>query len=310
MSYRSPSTYQFNNTMAQPKQLTLILGASGFLGQYFASHLGDKCIYHTSGSSKTNIPSNAAIMKMNNEQDVIRIFSDYNFSRVINCIAMADIEECEKHQDESYWLNSEFPKILARLSFEKNKQLIHISTDAIFNGNSAPYKESDEYSPISVYGKTKRDGELNVLAHNKSAQIHRVNFFGRNPKGKSLFDYFYKNLATGNVAKGFTDIKFSTMYAGDTVHNSFQLANLEKPGIYHVVGDESISKYEFGLRIALEMGVDKSQIHPASINILPGANLRSRNLTLENSKMKSYGGFAPRIETGIRKLIEMRRNEI
>jgi dTDP-4-dehydrorhamnose reductase len=295
--------------MAQPKNLTLLLGASGFLGQYFARYLGDNCIYHTSGSSKTNIPTNAATMKINNEQDVIRIFADYNFSRVINCIAMADIEECEKHQDESHWLNSEFPEILARLSFERNKQLIHISTDAIFNGNSAPYRESDEYSPISVYGKTKRDGELNVLAHNKSAQIHRVNFFGTNPKGKSLFDYFYKNLATGNITKGFTDIKFSTMYAEDTARNSIQLANSAKPGVYHVVGDQSISKYEFGLTIALEMGIDKSQIHPASINILPGANLRSKNLTLENSKMKSYGGFAPRIEIGIRKLVEMRRNE-
>lgn len=309
MSQFSPFTGQANKDMTQSKSLTLLLGASGFLGSYFASNLGKLCIYHTSGPKNNSVPTNAAAIKINTEKDVIGLFANYNFSRVINCVAMADIEECEKHQDESYWLNSEFPKILAKLCFERNKQFIHISTDAVFNGDSAPYKESDEYSPISVYGKTKKDGEQNVLTNNKLAQIHRVNFFGTNPKRKSLFDYFYTHLAAGNFANGFTDVKFSTMYAEDTVRNSIHLANSAKSGIYHVVGDESISKYEFGLAIAVEMGLEKSQIKPASINIFPGANLRSRNLTLENSKMKSYGGVAPHVEVGIRKLIETRRNE-
>jgi len=295
--------------MGQQENLTLLLGASGFLGSYYARELGENCIYHSSELRNSSISTNAIAIKINNEKDLNGLFTNYNFSRVVNCVAMADIEKCEKYEEESYWINSSVPGILANLCFKSNKQFIHISTDAVFNGESAPYRESDKYSPISVYGKSKRNGEQNVIARNNTAQIHRVNFFGTNRMRKSLFDYFYTNLQIGNFATGFTDVKFSTMYAEDTVRNSIHLANSAKPGVYHIVGDESISKYDFGVSIALGMEVAQSRIQPTSVNHFPGAHLRSRNLTLKNHKMKSYGGVAPRIEVGIRKLIERRRNE-
>ena len=288
--------------------MTLILGASGFLGGYFAQSLGKTSLKHSSGSSELATDDNSMRIRFENEKSIKTIFDTHKFVRVVNCIALADIEKCELNTEESNWLNAEIPSILAKLCLKNGVQLIHISTDAVFNGAGAPYKESDAYSPISAYGKSKQNGEINVIRNNKYAQIHRVNFFGTNPKGNSLFDYFYSNLKKGNFPRGFTDVYFSTMYAEDTVKNSLLLANLAPPGIYHVTGDESLSKFMFGVAIAQEMGLNPNCILPSSVDSLPGPNLRSKNLTLNNSKMKSFGGVTPRIKTGIKKLIEMRSN--
>ncbi len=289
--------------------MILILGASGFLGGYFAQTLGKMSLRHSTGSSALATEDNSVRIRFENEKSIKSVFDTHTFVRVINCIALADIEKCELNAEESDWLNAEIPSILARLCLKSGVQLIHISTDAVFNGLGAPYKESDAYSPISVYGKSKQNGEINVIRNNKYAQIHRVNFFGTNPRGSSLFDYFYSNLKNGNLPRGFTDVNFSTMYAEDTVKNSLLLAELAPPGIYHVTGDESLSKFMFGVAVALGMGLNPNCVLPSSVYSLPGHNLRSKNLTLNNSKMKSFGGVTPRIETGIKKLIEMRSND-
>jgi len=289
--------------------MTLILGATGFLGGYFTRELGKASLQHTSGSNDLDKNKNSIRIAFENERDIQSIFSNYTFSRVFNCIALADIEKCELNLDESIWLNSEIPQILARLCKKNNIQLVHISTDAVFDGTKAPYKELEAYSPISVYGKTKQKGEINIISDNEYAQIHRVNFFGTNPRGSSLFDYFYNKLIDGDLPFGFTDVQFSTMYAVDTVRNAIHLANSAPPGIYHVTGNESLSKFDFGVAVALEMGLNEKYILPSSVDSLSGSKLRSKNLTLDNSKLKRYGGITPRIEIGIKKLIESRRND-
>lgn len=289
--------------------MNLVLGATGFLGGYFARALEESCLRHSSSSRNLSHQDNIVNLAFKEERDIQSIFYNYKFSRVINCIALADIEKCESNIEESNWLNSDIPGIVARLCKKNNIQLIHISTDAVFDGTKAPYKEFETYSPISVYGRTKRNGEINVQKFNEYSQIHRVNFFGTNPRGSSLFDYFYEKLIKGESAHGFTDVKFSTMYAEDTVNNTIHLANSAPPGIYHVTGNESLSKFDFGVAVALEMGLNGTEIMPSSIDLLPGSHLRSKNLTLDNAKLKEYGGVIPGIRTGLKKLIELRKSD-
>jgi dTDP-4-dehydrorhamnose reductase len=83
---------------------------------------------------------------------------------IINCAAYTAVDKAEEDSVNAKKVNAEGVLNLVNISKSVNAKLIHISTDYVFDGESfIPYKETDDVSPIGVYGKTKREGELSVL---------------------------------------------------------------------------------------------------------------------------------------------------
>jgi dTDP-4-dehydrorhamnose reductase len=164
--------------------------------------------------------------------------------------------------------------------------MIHISTDAVFDGSSDIYTESDPPRPLSLYASTKLDGEQAVSSANPKAIITRVNFFGWSiTRRRSLAEWFYNQLSTGQPVKGFTDIYFCPLLVDDLADVLVSMIKAGLSGLYHVVGAESVSKYDFGRRIATKFDLDANLVHPASV--LDG-NLkaaRSPNLNLSIEKL-------------------------
>jgi dTDP-4-dehydrorhamnose reductase len=99
------------------------------------------------------------------------------------------------------------------------------------------------------------------------------------------------------------------MYAVETARLSVELMDNAKPGIYHVVGNDLISKYEFGKLISIEMGLSPDIIIPSTIAEWDGRKLRAKNLHLSNKKMLSYGLVTDTVQIGIRKLLRVELNE-
>ena len=86
---------------------------------------------------------------------------DNKINAVINCAAYTAVDKAEEDEEIAEKVNSEGVLNLVNALQTVNGKLIHISTDYVFNGDHfLPYKESDPVSPIGVYGKTKRAGEL------------------------------------------------------------------------------------------------------------------------------------------------------
>ena len=82
-----------------------------------------------------------------------------DFDALINAAAQTNVDRCETHQEEAFALNAEAPRVLAAICRAKNARFIHISTDYVFDGESAsPTPKKDEARPISVYGESKRRG--------------------------------------------------------------------------------------------------------------------------------------------------------
>lgn len=87
-----------------------------------------------------------------------------DFSVMVNCAALTNVDHCEEHDDEAFQLNAEAPTVLADLCRERGARVIHISTDYVFDGaKTTPYTERDAARPISLYGASKRAGESGVL---------------------------------------------------------------------------------------------------------------------------------------------------
>ncbi len=82
---------------------------------------------------------------------------------IINCAAFTAVDKAESCEELAGKINIDGPKNLAIAAHEVGAKLVHISTDYVFGGkNCLPLKESDETAPIGVYGKTKRQGEIEV----------------------------------------------------------------------------------------------------------------------------------------------------
>ena len=223
-------------------------------------------------------------------------------SWVINCAAMADLDVCEDKPELAQKLNAEIPGLFAAACAEKNIRFVHISTDAVFDGTKDGfYTEEDEPNPINVYSRTKLEGERAVLRSNLEAIVARVNFYGWSLSSRrSLAEFFFNNLNNNKSMSGFTDVMFCPMFVGHTAR--ILLAMLEKnlTGLYHVVGGQAISKYQFGVEIARKFGLKEGEISPKSVLSSGLIAQRSNNLSLSIHKLSTdLGQPIPEFSTGL-----------
>src|SRR3990172_9315301 len=207
---------------------------------------------------------------------------------VIHCAALAELDACEADPEKARQLNSVLPEKLASLVARGGARLIHVSTDAVFDGRNGGYMEADAPNPLSAYARTKLEGERAVSRANPEAIIARVNLFGWSLSGKrSLAEFFFYNLSAGKQVMGFTDVFFCPLLANDMALIFFQMLEKNLQGLYHVVSPDCTSKYEFGVRIARKFGLDESLITPTAVAQAGLKAARSPNLTLRSEEHTS-----------------------
>jgi dTDP-4-dehydrorhamnose reductase len=208
---------------------------------------------------------------------------------------MADLDQCEQHPEWAHLLNAELPREVALRAKAWGARLIHISTDAIFDGQAKEYREDDEPSPQNVYARTKLAGENAVLDAYPEALVARVNFFGWSRTGqRSLAEFFYNKLRAGdNDLKGFTDAFFCPLLVTDLADLLSQMLDLNLNGLYHLFSCEPVSKYDFGVRIANLFGYHPGLIKPVSITEVVLEARRSPNLIMNTDKLASALGKQP-----------------
>jgi len=213
---------------------------------------------------------------------------------VINCAALANLEECEKHPDQAKILNIDLPRELADACAKRNVKFIHLSTDAVFDGiREGAYSEEDIPNPQGVYSQTKLDGEHAVLEANRQAIIARVNFFGWSLGGRrSLGEFFVNNLSEGKNVNGFTDVIFCPMWVNHLSQTLIEMLEKDLHGLYHVVGAQAMSKYQFGVEVARKFGMRESLISPQSVERSSLTAKRSHNLWLSIHKLSTDLGHA------------------
>jgi dTDP-4-dehydrorhamnose reductase len=220
---------------------------------------------------------------------------------VIHCAALANLEACEVDPELARKLNTEVPRKIADLCRKGGARLLHVSTDAVFDGKSGGYTEADHPNPLGTYARTKLQGEYNVSEANPEAIIARVNLFGWSLNGRrSLAEFFFNNLSAGERVMGFTDVYFCPLLVNDIAGIFLQMLERNLSGVYHVLSEESLSKYDFGIAIARRFGFDPGLIAPTSVQDAGLAAARSPNLTLQVDKLiHDLGESLPTVSTGI-----------
>ncbi|HMB24001.1 MAG TPA: SDR family oxidoreductase [Anaerolineales bacterium] len=281
----------------------LITGASGLLGISLALEaLREHEVVGVDRGTLKSAPFPLVKADLLYLDAIDSIFEQVQPDWLINCAALANLEACEEDPERARILNAEIPGELAEACLKKGVRFVHISTDAVFDGEkTAPYTEADLPNPLGVYAQTKLDGERAVQAVDAKALVARVNFYGWSLSGRrSLSEFFVNNLSAGREVNGFTDVTFCPTFVNHTVHTL--LAMLEKGlcGLYHVVGGEAMSKYQFGVEIARRFGLRENLIQPKSVLSSSLTARRSHNLWLSAHKLSTdLGGEIPQFSTGL-----------
>ena len=220
---------------------------------------------------------------------------------VIHTAALANLEACEERPDLAQRLNAEVPGIIAARARRAGVPLVHISTDAVFDGLNGDYTEDDTPRPLSTYARTKLAGERAVAAAYPQALIARVNFFGWSLSGRrSLAEWFLHNLQNNQPMNGFTDVFFCPLLANHLARLLLEALTRGLSGLYHFTGSTCVSKYAFGVALAKQFGYDAARIHPTSVEAAELTARRAHHLTLRNDKLTAALGHAlPGWEEGL-----------
>lgn len=231
---------------------------------------------------------------------------------IVHCAAAANVDWCEDHPAEAKRINVEASATVAQAAKQVGAGLIYISTDAVFYGDdpSLRYREDDRPTPPSVYAITKLQAEQAVLAILPSAIVLRVNFYGWNFQAKhSLAEWMLHKLERGERLPGFADVTFCPMLANDLCDVILDLVALggANRGVFHAVGGQGLSKYEFARAVAHTFGLDETLIDATSFRDVALRAPRSPNLALDVSKTEqALGRKMPDVMSGLQKFKQLR----
>lgn len=144
----------------------LVIGADGQLGKALLS------VYEKSDDQI--LFTNRKELDICDPKSIQSTLSNFQPDYIINCAAYTAVDKAEEEQSKAFQINKDGVINLINESEELQSEIIHISTDYVFNGDSTiPYKETDPIDPQSVYGESKAEGEiaLRELAPNRSIII-------------------------------------------------------------------------------------------------------------------------------------------
>ena len=282
----------------------LVTGASGLLGLNFALEAvqsGHEVIGLVNLHGLCRTPFEVLQFDLSQPNIIKAMLDKIRPEVLVHCAAMAVIDDCEKHPHLAQRINAELPGELAGFCSKRGIQMVHISTDAVFNGKIGNYKEEDQTNPLSIYASTKLAGEKLVARENPDALIARINIFGWSlNRQRSLAEWFINNLSTEKKVMGFKDIYFCPLLVNDLADLLLKSISRKLTGIYHMVSSECLSKYEFGLRLARIFGFDENLVTPVSWQEGGLVGNRSPNLRINIEKLAvQIGEVPPSVDAGL-----------
>ncbi len=262
----------------------LVTGSDGQLGNELRSIAIDHPGYKFLFTDKAQLPI----------EDIIAVknyFSLHHINYCINCAAYTAVDKAETEKEKAFLINADAVGNLAKICNHYKAQLIHISTDYVFDGTARqPYKETDDTSPISIYGQSKLKGEQLALQHDPTAIIIRSSWlyssFGNNFVKTML--RLMKEKESINVVN---DQSGCPTYAADLAKAIMQIitqlpiANCPLPFVFNYANTGTTNWYEFASAIKTFTN-SNCTIQPIKTAGFPSVAKRPLYSVLDTTKIK------------------------
>jgi dTDP-4-dehydrorhamnose reductase len=272
----------------------LLLGQSGFVGNVVKEHMVDKCsLLFMEKQLNVTLESIDKFIK-NLEKKI----DENKVEVLVNCIAKANLDDCETDRHNCLLINTILvKKIVDLLKVRSHIKFVHISTNAVYDGDNAPYSENDLCYPINYYGECKLEADLYVADNLDYFAIARpITVYGPKKNGQrdNPVTFCIRKLVNGESLTLVDDNIVNMIHVEDLSYAIEKLCLGDKIGIYNLAGDISECRYDLGVRITNILNISKDKIEKVSGAIFKVKAKRPINTAFSNEKMKSELGIIPR----------------
>jgi dTDP-4-dehydrorhamnose reductase len=286
---------EYGNLRSGDMKKLLITGANGFLGWNMCRlakdtwHLFGTVYYHQVEIHNVNTIK----IDLTNQSELKCLFEEVRPDAVIHTAAVSDPNYCQVNPDVSYGINVEASVNIALLCSDYVIPYVYTSTDLVFDGLKAPYRESDSVCPVNVYGEHKAQAEERILkAYPQSAVCRMSLMFGLSgPVAKSFIQPMLLAMKESRELSLFVN-EFRTPLSARAAVAGLFLALNKVQGIIHLGGKERISRYDFGKLMQRIFKFETAKIRPCKQNEIHTAALRPADVSLDSSKAAALG-FRP-----------------
>ena len=281
----------------------LITGSNGLLGQKIVRQALKKGIIFLATSKGENrnpdCPSeNYQSLDICKEDDIAFVFTDFQPTHVIHTAAITNVDACELNPEECELVNVIASRYLFEASQKINAHFQLLSTDFIFDGEKGNYKETDEPNPLSVYAKSKVDGEALLLNSDyKNHSIVRtiiVYGIGNNLSRNNIICWAKEALGKGQAMNIIDDQFRAPTWADDLAWACLRICELNKTGIYHISGPETFSIYTIVERVANYYGLSTESLTKTDSSTLNQPAKRPPRTGFDLSKSRNELGYNPK----------------
>lgn len=271
----------------------LVIG-SGLLGSK-AIEIG-RSSYETYGTYNTNGQEDLVHLDVENKEEVSKVLNKIRPDIVLDTHALNNMDYCETHRDSAWGINVTGSRNVGEECLRIGAKYAFFSTDYVFDGKQQVYTEEDMPNPISYYGKTKWMTEeiLKVIGVDMIA-VRTSSIYGTSSSSgkKSFVQWVIDSVRADKSIKVMSDIYNSPTLNADLAAMTLRLCELDSSGIFHIVGSDNVSKYDFAKGICNEFGLDSSLIEPERASEIISSNIRPGRVLLDTGKVESITNSKP-----------------
>ena len=214
--------------------------------------------------------------------------SNQKIDYCINCAAYTAVDKAESDVEKAFEINATGPKNLAQVCSEFDTILIQISTDFVFDGEKTePYVETDVANPISVYGASKLQGEVEIKKIFKKHFIIRTSWL-YSEHGNNFMKTMLRLAETRDEISVVSDQIGTPTYAGDLAEVILNIINSNNKsfGLYHYSNEGETSWYDFAKAI-FEASNLKIKVNAIKTEAYPTPAKRPVYSVMDKTKIKS-----------------------
>jgi dTDP-4-dehydrorhamnose reductase len=281
----------------------LITGSNGLLGQKIVCQLlnAKEVFLATSLGVNRNdaCPSDHyCVMDITNQADIERVLKDFQPSHVIHTAAMTNVDACELDPPSCESINVDAVRHLAHACQKNGVHFQMLSTDFVFDGEKGNYSEEDKPNPLSVYAKSKVQGEkiVSSLANLSYSIVRTIIVYGtgQNLSRSNIVLWAKEALQKGQELTIIDDQFRAPTWADDLAWACIRICRLNEQGIFHIAGPETMSIFALVERIAMHYHLPMSQVKRTDSSTLNQPAVRPPKTGFDLSKAKNRLGYRPK----------------
>jgi dTDP-4-dehydrorhamnose reductase len=261
----------------------LVTGAGGQLGR-------EVCAQFESAGHHEVLTADHATLDVCDRDAVMQAVTSTVPDAVVNCAAWTAVDACESDTDRAWLANALAVRFLRDACARSGAHLLTVSTDYVFDGTQPdPYVEWDATNPVSMYGRSKRGGEIEALSYPDATVMRTSWVCGQH--GANMVKTILRLAGEHDSLSFVDDQRGHPSFADDLATMVVRLVVERRPGLFHVTNQGAVSWFEFAQEVLRAAGADPQRVKPiATVDLQPPRPApRPANSVLDNAALRLEG---------------------